>query len=53
MNSNDDRYLASLCEGIDELLAMDPAPDWNAACHFRVGEGHSKKVTIGTDGGPE
>jgi len=53
MNSHDDGYLASLCESTDELVAMDAAPDWNAACHFRVGAGHSKKVTVGTYGGRE
>ena len=44
-------YLASSCRLTDDFVALDATSDWNNACHFRSGAGHSEEVTIGTDAG--
>ena len=46
MDSDSDDYLASSCRTSDDFVALDAASDWNVACHFRGGAGHSEEVTV-------
>ena len=46
MNLNGDDYLATFCERLYDLVAMDSAPGWNVASHSWVGASHYEQVTI-------
>ena len=46
MNLDGDDDLATLCDRLDDLVAMDAAPGWDVASYAWVGAGHSEQVTI-------
>ena len=46
MNSNGDDNLATFCERLDDLVAMDSAPSWNVASDAWIGACHCEQVII-------